>query len=98
MCGDFFPAILQDNKRALIFGQRTAGAGGHVKSYAHSSRFGIQGYSLTASIAYRPDGTLVENIGVSPDISYKITVKDIHKGYKGYIQALNQEIGNLLNY
>lgn len=94
-CADFFPAIMQDNKRAKIFGQRTAGAGGHVKSYLHNSRFGIQGYSLTASIAYRPDGSLIENAGVSPDVPYVITEKDIRSGYKGYMEALNQEISSL---
>lgn len=96
-CADFFPAIMQDNKRAKIFGQRTAGAGGHVRTYPHTSRFGIQHYSLTASIAYRPDGTPMENIGVIPDILYEITEKDIRKQYRDYIQAVNNELIHLIN-
>jgi len=91
-CGDFFPAILQDNNRAILFGQTTAGAGGHVKSYSYPSRFGVQSFSLTASIAYRNNGIPIEDIGVSPDVSYEITRKDIQNQYSGYIRAVNKEV------
>jgi len=96
-CGDFFPAILQDNKRALIFGQKTGGAGGYVKPYFHSSRFGVRGYSLTASIAYRLDGTPIENLGVTPDICYSLTRRDISENYFDYIKQLNSDMKNLIN-
>ena len=95
-CGDFFPAILQDNGRGLLFGQKTAGAGGYVMSFKHPSRFGVVGYTLTGSIAYRPSGQVIENLGVTPDIPYRISVKDLTEEYTDYIQTLNIEIKRLL--
>lgn len=95
-CSDFFPAILQDNKRATLFGQRTAGAGGYVKAYPHFSRFGIQGYSLTASIGYRTNGQPIENLGVTPDIPYTPSVNDIRSNYKEYITKVNAEIKKMI--
>lgn len=95
-CADFFPAILQDNKRAVIFGTRTAGAGGSVHRYTYPSRFGLNVITLTGSIAYRPDGTTLENLGVTPDVPYSITERDIRENYKDYIQAVNETIDQVL--
>lgn len=95
-CADFFPAILQDNKRAMLFGNKTAGAGGSVKRYTHTSRFGVQGYSLTGSIAYRTNGKVIENLGVTPDIPYEITLRDIRENYADYIEAVNRSVRSLI--
>lgn len=95
-CADFFPAILQDNKRALLFGKRTAGAGGSVREFPHISSFGLQGYALTASIAFRPDGKPIENLGVTPDVPCEITLKDIRENYVDYRNAVNREINRLI--
>lgn len=95
-CGDFFPAILQDNKRAVIFGSKTAGAGGYVKRYSYPSRFGVSKYSLTGSIAYRLDGEPIENLGVTPDVPYEITERDIQNEYKGYVKAVNNTVMQML--
>ncbi|MEC7838829.1 MAG: protease-like activity factor CPAF [Chlamydiota bacterium] len=96
-CGDFFPAMLQDNNRATIFGKTTAGAGGYVNYFPSSSRFGVAGYSLTGSIGYRLDGTPIENMGVTPDIEYDLTTEDLQNNYKDYKEAVNREIGILLS-
>jgi hypothetical protein len=93
-CGDLFPAILQDNKRAKIFGKRTAGAGGYVRMFEHASLFGIERYSLTGSVIYRENGDVIENGGVQPDIQYNITVEDVKSGFKGYIKAVNDSLFN----
>lgn len=95
-CGDFFPAILQDNQRATLFGAKTAGAGGGVQMFSHPNPFGIVRYSCTCSIAERVDGEPIENLGVTPDISYEVGVNDLQGGYKGYIEAVNQAIEKVL--
>lgn len=95
-CGDIFPALMQDNKRALIFGQTTAGAGGSVQSYDYPNHFGVYELALTRSIIERPNGELLENIGVTPDIFYKITPEDYFDGYSGYKDALIQAIHQVL--
>lgn len=95
-CADFFPGILQDNKRATIFGAKTAGAGGYVRRYPHLSMFGIQGYSLTASIAYRLNGEPLENLGVTPDVPYELTINDLQNDFEGYRKALDDQINLIL--
>lgn len=96
-CGDFFPAILQDNKRVTILGTQTAGAGGYVMSTEFPNRFGIQHFSYTASIAQRIDNKPIENLGVKPDIEYEITPDDIQFGYSGYGTAIDKAVHDLLN-
>lgn len=92
-CGDYFPAILQDNKRATIFGTKTAGAGGAVLASGLScTSSGIQSISYTYTLSKRRNGNLIENIGVSPDVHYEITSDDIQYGYKGYKEALNKTL------
>lgn len=95
-CADLFPAILQDNKRVRIFGKKTAGAGGYVKGYGHASQFGISAYTLTGSIAYRLNGKPIENIGVTPDVPYELTQKDVREEYVDYINAVNVEVKSML--
>lgn len=95
-CSDIFAAMMQDNKRALIFGQRTAGAGGYVRSYQHSSRFGIASYTITGSIVFRSNGSVLENLGVTPDIPYKLTLNDVQNNYSSYKNKLNSEVNKLL--
>jgi len=94
-CGDYFPAILQDNQKALIFGEKTGGAGGYVNTHSHTSRFGVQAYSLTGSITYRLDGTPLENLGVTPDKPCSITLSDIRNDYVNYINQVNLEMKKL---
>jgi C-terminal processing protease CtpA/Prc len=95
--GDFFPAIMQDNKRAVIFGERTAGAGGVVKTYARENNLlGVEAIHLTATIAERPDGQPIENLGVTPDIPYAVTPADVQGGYAAYIKAADAAVSGLI--
>jgi len=94
--GDFMPAIMQDNQRALLFGAKTAGAGGYVFSFEFPNTNGIATCSYTASIAERIDGKKIENLGVSPDIPYQVTIEDLQYGYQGYVEAANKAMYDLL--
>lgn len=95
-CADFFPAILQDNNRAKIFGSKTAGAGGFVLRHEYPNLFGIQGFSYTGSIAYRTNNKPIENLGVTPDYPYEITIEDLTDGYKSYAKAVLEALDDLL--
>ena len=88
---EFLAAILQDNKRATLFGQNTAGAGGCVKKIVADNRgraLGVDSYTITWTVARRTSGQHIEGIGVQPDIPYEITVEDVQHEYVGYRQAL----------
>lgn len=95
-CADFFPAILQDNKRATIMGTRTAGAGGFVLSQQYHNYFGVKSYTFTGSIAERVDKNPIENIGVVPDIYYELTADDLQYDYIHYVDAINAAVDTLL--
>lgn len=95
-CGDFFPAIMQDNKRAILMGTRTAGAGGYVKQHSFTNRQGIASFSFTGSLAERLNGLPIENLGVTPDIECKPTLNDILRGYPDYAKKINQQLNKML--
>lgn len=95
--GDFLPAIMQDNKRALLFGARTAGAGGYVKLFTFPNQDALAGFSYTASIAERVNQQPIENLGVSPDIPYQITEDDLQNNYRSYVEHVNEAVRQLLS-
>lgn len=96
-CGDFVPAILQDNKRVTLLGTRTAGAGGYIRNHTFPNNFGLVYFTYTASIAERLDKNPIENLGVTPDIEYEITPEDIQGNYKGYAAAINKAVSAMLH-
>jgi len=95
--GDFFPAILQDNVRAKVFGQRTSGAGGYVLSVEFPSAFGLKSFSFTGSLARRVNDQPIENLGVTPDIAYEHTVNDLTSGFGDYKNAINAAITEMVS-
>ncbi len=86
---EFLAAIMQDNKRALIFGSRSAGAGGLVRRVPSDleDRLGME-LTLTWTLARRMNGVPIENRGVQPDQTHELTVDDIRSNYSPYRDAL----------
>ena len=81
---DAFPAVLQDNGRALMVGMRTMGAGGSVGAIA-AGIYSESSASVTLSMHHRknpivtpeyPAAPYVENIGVRPDIEVDYMTRD----------------------
>lgn len=82
--GDMFPAIIQDAKRGLIVGTRTAGLGGSVSN----TRVGMYSESIgyfTQSLLVRdmeaeapgiPPSKFIENVGVIPDVELEYMKKE----------------------
>jgi hypothetical protein len=95
-CGDFFPAIMQDNKRATLFGTTTSGAGGAVYVFSTPNSLGIYRAAITQTIAERLDGRPIENLGVKPDIEYALTENDILNNYVDYVNAVNEAIDTII--
>lgn len=94
--GDFFPAILQDNQRVTIMGTRTAGAGGYVRKVSYPNPFGIVSFSYTGSLAKRVGSNPIENLGVTPDIPYSLSVKDLRSNYSEYKSKINSVVQYLI--
>lgn len=93
---EFFPCILQDNKRATIMGTKTSGAGGYVLKANFPNLFGLKYFRYTGSIAIRKNNLPIENLGISPDIHYKISETDLQCSYFEYKEEINRQILELL--
>lgn len=103
--GEIFPAMLQDPGRALIFGERSMGAGGNVVPVGPLGNSDIM-VSITESLIWRSrkvtlaDGTTtryLENIGVIPDYPYDMTIEDFLFGYEGYRAAIESALKNMID-
>lgn len=93
---DLFPAILQDNKRAVIMGQKTAGAGGCVQIHSVNSHLGLAFVGLTSSLCIRSNGEKLEDLGVEPDIPYELSHKDITHNGENYRKEILKQINKIL--
>lgn len=96
-CADFFPALMQDNRRAVLFGETTSGAGGMVKRISFPNPYGIKSFSYTSSLVQRPDKSQIEDLGVQPDIPYAVSEGDLQYGYSGYAQAVLDSVKRLIS-
>jgi hypothetical protein len=87
---DMFPAIMQDNQAATIYGMHTGGLGGTNASY-NAGAFSEATVGMLRGLMYRknpiavagfPTSYYIENIGVQPDIvdDYKTLDNLLHGG------------------
>ena len=99
--GDMFPAIIQSNRRAPLFGTRTMGAGGSVVGFnapAYTESF----FRITVSLMNRghivqtpdyPPAPYIENIGVRPDIPVDyMTRTNLMGNGASFVQAFTDAI------
>ncbi len=94
--GDFFPAIMQDNKRVTILGSRTAGAGGYVNDVPLLNNVGIARVRVTESIAERVSLNPIENLGITPDIPYEMTPEDYTNNFAPYAKAIQSAVDGMI--
>lgn len=87
---EFLAAILQDNKRATIFGERTAGAGGCGKEIyiPGQERLGIKSMMLRWTEGRRSNGEYIEHRGIQPDVPHEHTMDDAWHDYLDFKRAL----------
>ncbi len=78
MC-DIFASVFQDNQMGVVIGQQTMGGGGNVVQHGLSPISKI-GLSLTESMMLTPNGQVIENFGVTPDV-YVDMVADRKNGF-----------------
>jgi hypothetical protein len=94
--GEAFAATLQDNRRAVLLGMRTMGAGGsvvtvEVGSYSEGSTGMTQALMNRGSAvvtAEYPAAPYIENIGVRPDIEVDFMTREtLLNGGRAFVEA-----------
>lgn len=82
--GDFIPAILQTNRRALVMGETSKGLGGPVYRKIDSMPGSEMAFRCTMAYCERADGVPIENIGVVPNLHRAVEVRDLKEGFKPF--------------
>ncbi len=96
---DFFPAVIQDNGRGIIFGYRTMGLGGgptpfdatyYTESFAYVTR-SLMVRKAPVKTPEFPETHYIENVGVRPDIEVDYMTRDnlMNRG-RSFVQAFSE--------
>lgn len=103
---ELFSAILQDNKRALVYGMRTDGAGGAIEQDAVGF-YSESGSSLARAILIRKDpvttpeypaAPYIENIGVRPDVVADYMTEDnLVNGGRPFVDGFLNAMADYIN-
>ena len=94
---ELFAAALKENDRATIIGETSYGKGSVNNAFPLSN-----GGALYTTIArwFTPDGNLIENEGIDPDVEIRLTLEDFEAGIERYkvlwagIDLLREQIGS----
>lgn len=95
--GDFFPAQMQSNKRALIKGDTSCGLGGPVYRNTPSMPGSELSFRCTFGYAELPNGWPIENIGTVADLHREIGESDLADGFKSYATEVLDDAVALAN-
>ena len=101
-----FSALLQDLKRATVYGVQTDGGGGNVVGYSYTTGpFSMGSARVTQSIEVRdhlisapglPNAPYIENIGVQPDVTADYqTTANLLTGGQPFVQGFAAVIAGL---
>lgn len=74
---ELFVAGLRDNERAVVIGETTGGGTGNPEKFSFIYKDLSFDLFVPTWIYHRPSGSLIEGLGVRPDILVKPKVKDI---------------------
>ncbi len=98
--GDIFPAMVQDNRRGLIVGKRTAGMGGVNLGPQNVGTFSQSQSSVTGTLVTRrlngqapglPAAPYIENLGVTPDVELEyMTRENLLNNGQSYVEAFTR--------
>lgn len=96
---DFFPAVIQDNARGIIFGHRTMGLGGgptpfdatyYTESFAYVTR-SLMTRKAPVKTPDFPETYYIENVGVRPDIEVDyMTLDNLLNRGRSFVQAFSE--------
>lgn len=96
---DFFPALFQRNKRAILIGEKSSGAGGFIGDGFALEENGMGVTRIRATFAagrYPNNGEYLENNGPTPDFVIKETDNDFQSAHKGFrAKVLNRVVHSL---
>lgn len=88
--GDFFPSIMQKNKRAIVFGETSTGLGGPVYRSQDCMPGSEMPMRSTFGYCEFADGSPLENIGAIPDVVRVVVQGDLLDDFSAYTkQALD---------
>ncbi len=100
---DSVPAMLQDARRAVLFGMRTNGAGGTNTSFAAGAysegtagmTLGLMTRAAPVATPNYPTSYYIENVGVRPDIEADYMTRDnlMQRGHP-FVEAFTQAIAD----
>ncbi|HET8999844.1 MAG TPA: S41 family peptidase [bacterium] len=87
---EILAGAFRDHHRATIVGEKTAGALGGSITVPLPERAGM---SVTVERITTPQGTVVEGVGITPDVAVALTINDMMRGEDTQLTAALRVVG-----